>query len=63
MADRQRLVVPFAAGIAIVWGIVTLASLVTKQYTPLVTITPVMLIAAGFVLGTRDRNSDDEGKK
>jgi hypothetical protein len=58
---RQQLIYPFAVGIILVWSLVTVVSLVTKDYQPLVIVTPVMLIATGFVFGVK-RGSNGNGK-
>lgn len=59
--SRERLMPILALGISAIWAIATLVSLVTKEYTPLVTITPLMLIVAGFVFGYRGGRNGGNG--
>lgn len=40
-----------AFGISGIWAVVTIASMLAKDYTALEVITPVMLIVAGFAFG------------
>lgn len=50
---KWNLPTAFAVGIGAVWIIATLVSLVTGDYTALGIVTPVMLLAAGFVFGLK----------
>lgn len=45
---KENLALYFAILIASIWAIITLVSLITKDYTPLAYTTPLMSIAAGF---------------
>jgi len=40
-----------ALTIALVWSIVAISSVITKDFNALAIITPVMLIVAGFLFG------------
>lgn len=54
--DREKLTTIVTLLVAGVWAVVTLASLVVREYTVLGAITPVMLIVAGFLFGIRGGN-------
>jgi hypothetical protein len=45
-----------AVGIAVIWGVSYLAALATSNYTGFEASTPVMVIAAAWLLGTQQRN-------
>jgi hypothetical protein len=49
--ERERLVYIIALVVAGVWAIVSLVSLLLKDYTGLTIVTPVMVIVAGFLFG------------
>jgi ATP/ADP translocase len=42
-----------AGSVVCVWIITALASVITKDYTSLGAVTPVMMIVAGFLFGSR----------
>ncbi len=60
---RDALVTVVALIVAAIWAIVTLASVVTKDYTPLATVTPVMLVVATALFAVRSRNGSNGGSK
>lgn len=55
--------------VAVVWAVVALASVLTKEYTPITVITPVMVAVVGLVLGQearrsrKEQNGNGNGKK
>ena len=49
--NRDELVYIIALIVAGVWAIVSLVSLLLKDYTGLTIVTPVMVIVAGFLFG------------
>ena len=51
---QSPLVVIIALAVTSAWLIVALATIVTKEYTALTIMTPVMLIVAGFLFGRRE---------
>lgn len=55
-----------AIAVVSVWTITALASIITTNYTALGAVTPVMMIVAGFLFGTRSDSSNGSrngGKK
>ena len=58
---RDALVTLIALIVAAIWAIVTLASVVTKDYTPLATVTPVMLVVATALFAVRNKNGTSNG--
>jgi hypothetical protein len=52
-----------AAAVVSVWSITSLASIVTGNYTSLGAVTPVMMIVAGFLFGTRGGNGNGNSKR
>jgi hypothetical protein len=45
-----------AIGIAVLWAVSYLGAITTSDYTGFEVSTPVMLIAAAYLLGTQQRN-------
>lgn len=58
---RDALITLIALIVAAIWAIVTLASVVTKDYTPLVTVTPVMMVVATALFALRSKNGGSNG--
>lgn len=50
-SSRQTTIVGYT--ILLVWAVVAIAGLVTRDYQALTYVTPVMLIFAGFLFGDR----------
>lgn len=48
---KEAVALAIVAAIAAVWVITTFACLIIKEYTALVTIQPVMLLAVGWLIG------------
>jgi len=48
---KDMLTTILALTIALVWSIVAISSVITKDFNALAIITPVMLIVAGFLFG------------
>lgn len=59
---RDALVTLIALIVSAIWAIVTLASVITRDYTPLVTVTPVMLVVSTALFAVRGRNGNGAGK-
>lgn len=54
----------FIAGAVVsVWMITALASVITKDYTSLGAVTPVMMIVAGFLFGSRPNGNSQRSTK
>lgn len=51
-----------AIAVVSVWTITALTSVLTKNFTSLGAVTPVMMIVAGFLFGTRSSNGNSQGK-
>lgn len=60
---RDGLATIIALAISVVWATVALASIFTREYTPLSIVTPVMLIVAGFMFGLRVTKGNGDGDK
>ena len=56
MSERDKLTIFIAVLVGSVWAIAALTSLLLEDYTGLSIITPVMLIVAGFLFGSRGRH-------
>lgn len=52
-----------AGAVVSVWTITALASIITNNYTSLGAVTPVMMIVAGFLFGTRNGNGNSSSKE
>lgn len=52
----------FALGVAIGWAIAYIVSVASRDYTGLTLLTPVLLMAAGYLLTTGLRNGNGNGK-
>ena len=48
--------VKIAVAVAVVWSILALSTLITRDYTALSIATPVMLLTTGALFGIRVRN-------
>jgi hypothetical protein len=59
--NRDQLVYIIALMVAGVWALVSLISLLLKDYTGLTIVTPVMVIVAGFLFGYK-KNGSSNGK-
>ena len=53
MNAREQLAIFLAVLVAIVWAVVGLASIKTKEFTALTIITPVMLLVVGYAVGVK----------
>lgn len=51
-----------AGAVVCVWTITALASVITNNYTSLGAVTPVMMIVAGFLFGTKT-NGNGKSKR
>jgi hypothetical protein len=51
MKGREQLALLFAITVDLIWAVVAVSSMFTKDYTGLSIVTPVMLLATGFVFG------------
>jgi hypothetical protein len=60
--DKELLIVIIALLVGGVWAITVLVSLLTREYTALTAITPVMLIVCGFLFGVREKVRNGNGK-
>lgn len=52
-----------AGAVVSVWTITALASVITNNYTSLGAVTPVMMIVAGFLFGTRSNGNGSPSSK
>lgn len=54
----------FIAGAVVsVWSITAIGSLITNNYTALGAVTPVMMIVAGFLFGSKPSPPNNNGKE
>ena len=60
MMSKDTLTTILALMIALVWSIVAISSVITKDFNSIAIITPVMLIVAGFLFGYK-RGNDGNG--
>jgi hypothetical protein len=58
--NRDQLKIIFALAIGVVWIIVTVVSVITKEYAALTAVTPVMLVVAGFLFGYKGSNGSEK---
>lgn len=62
----QRIATFWAIAIGVVWVIIALSTLYTRDYTGMTICTPLMMLATGVVLGIKPsikRNGKDEENK
>lgn len=52
-----------AGAVVGVWSITALASVLTRDYTSLGAVTPVMMIVSGFLFGSRNSNGSSSKKE
>jgi len=56
--NKESLTTILALLIAVVWSLVAISSVITKEYNSLGIITPVMLIVAGFLFGYKKNGNN-----
>ena len=57
--SRDTLTTSLALLISVVWAIIALASIFTREYAALTVVTPVMLVASGFLFGIKVSKNGD----
>lgn len=60
LSNRSNLLSSVTVVVVLVWAVIALASVLTKEYTGLASVTPVMLIVCGFLFGYRGGTSEGE---
>ena len=61
--NREQLVTYFTIGVGCIWGAATIVSMVTKDYTVLTAITPIMLIVTAALVTVINRKNGNGGNK